>query len=205
MNILQITSSIKEKNSHSTRLAGLIIDKLKENTKATVITRNLRETALPHFSEVHLKAFANHQEIDTVEKEKITQLSDELIQEVLDADVIVIGISMYNLTIPTMLKSWIDFIARIGKTFRYTPEGSVGLIENKKVYLAIATGDIYTVESQLHNDFTGKLMRAQLAFFGITDVEEFRVEGLAIPGIKETAFDRVVESLEEKFRLPENV
>lgn len=201
MNILQITSSIKEKNSHSTRLVGMITDKLLENSEATIVTRNLRETALPHFSEVHLKAFANHHEVEISEKEKIIRLSDELIQEISDADVLVIGISMYNLSIPTMLKSWIDFIARTGKTFRYTPEGVIGLIENKKAYLAIATGDIYTSENQLHNDFTENLMKAQLAFFGITDLEAFRVEGLAIPGAKETAFEKVAQSIEAKLRL----
>jgi FMN-dependent NADH-azoreductase len=99
----------------------------------TVTLRNLRETALPHFTEFHLKALANVAHIDPIEKQKILQLSDELIQEVMDANVLVIGVSMYNLTIPTMLKSWIDFIARVGKTFHYTPEGPVGLIGKKNI------------------------------------------------------------------------
>lgn len=189
MKILQITSSIKITNSHSTHLSDLIIEKLKEETPdAEVTLRDLRETALPHFNELHLKAFANHQDIDEVEKLKTLQLSDTLIQEVVDADVVVIAVSMYNYAIPSMLKSWVDFIARIGVTFRYTAEGSIGLLENKKIYLAIATGDICTSGIQKLNDFTENYIRAQLAFFGITDVETFRVEGLAIPGIKETAF-----------------
>jgi FMN-dependent NADH-azoreductase len=202
MKILQITSSIKTDHSHSTQLSDLIIAKLKETSQASVKIRNLRETALPHFTELHLKAFANHQDIGTLEKEKIIQLSDELIQEILDADVLVIGISMYNLTISTMLKSWIDFIARIGKTFRYTPEGSVGLLKDKKVYLAIATGDVYSAEHQLGNDFTENLIRAQMAFFGLTDVASFRVEGLAIPNMKETAYEKVKKNIAEYFMLP---
>lgn len=139
MKILQINFSLKTNGSYSKQLANVLIAKLKENeTNVTVVSRNLNESNLPHFTEAHLADFSDSNQSGS----DAVKLSDELIDELLDADTIVIGVPMYNVTIPSVLKSWIDFLGRAGKTFKYTVDGAIGLVE-KKVYLAIATGGFF--------------------------------------------------------------
>lgn len=157
MKILQINSSLKAEHSYSSKLSNAIIEKLrKKDPTLTVVTRNLTDSPLPHFSENHFKAFSN---------------------------------------IPSVLKSWIDFVVRAGKTFRYTPEGANGLIDNKKVYLAIASGGVFSEGPRKMFNFTEPYLKAVLGFIGLTDVEAVRVEGLAIPGIKETALEKAVQNI----------
>jgi len=196
MKILQVVSSLKKEHSQSSKLSDAIVERLREHDpSATVVTRNLSEFSLPHFSDAHFNALNNIDKIDTTQKVAITMLSDRLIDELLEADTIIIGVPMYNLSIPSVLKSWIDFITRAGKTFKYTPEGAIGLIENKKVYLAIASGGVYSAGPRQAFDFTEPYLKAILGFLGLTDVHTFRVEGLAIPGIKDIAQEKAIQSL----------
>jgi FMN-dependent NADH-azoreductase len=196
MKILQIISSLHEEHSFSTKLSNAVIEKLAEkNSAITVVTRNLTESALPHFAQTHFKALHNIDAIDATHKEETVKLSDQLINELIDADTLVIGVPTYNLTIPSLLKSWIDFVVRAGKTFRYTAEGAMGLVQNKKVYLAISSGGVYSDGHRKAFDFTEPYLRAVLGFIGLTNIEAVRVEGLAIPGIKETALDKAVSNI----------
>ncbi|MFD1003416.1 FMN-dependent NADH-azoreductase [Ohtaekwangia kribbensis] len=196
MKILQINSSLKTEHSYSSKLSNAIIEKLREKEPSlTLVTRNLTNSPLPYFSENHFKAFSNSDDIDPVEKEETVKLSDQLISELIDADIIVIGVPTYNLTIPSVLKSWIDFIVRAGKTFRYTADGANGLIGNKKVYLAISSGGVFSEGPRKMFNFTEPYLKAVLGFIGLTDVEAVRVEGLAIPGIKETALEKAVQNI----------
>lgn len=104
---------------------------------------------------------------------------------------------MYNLTIPSTLKSWIDHLTRVGVTFKYVENGLEGLIKGKKVYLAISSGNIYSQEPRKSFDFTENYMRAILGFLGMTDVTVFRAEGTSIPGLKETAIAKATEKIQE--------
>ena len=187
MKILQINSSLKKEHSYSSKLSNAIIEKLKEkNSAVIVVTRDLTDDALPHFAETHFKALYNIDDIDPVQKAAAVKISDKLINELIDANTVVIGVPTYNLTIPSTLKSWIDFVVRAAKTFRYTSEGAMGLVENKKVYLAISSGGVFSEGPRKAFDFTEPYLRAVLGFIGLTDIDAVRVEGLAIPGIKET-------------------
>lgn len=93
--------------------------------------------------------------------------SDQLINEVKAADVIVLGVPVYNFSIPATLKAWIDLVARARETFRYTENGPVGLLENKKVYLVMASGGV-PLESEM--DFASNYLKFFMQFIGITDV-----------------------------------
>lgn len=108
-------------------------------------------------------------------------LTDALVEEFLAADVVVIGAPMYNFSIPTQLKAWIDRIAQAGRTFRYTENGPVGLAGGKKVIIASSRGGIYAgtpLENAL--DHQEAFLRAFLGFVGITDVTIVRAEGVAM-------------------------
>ena len=122
--------------------------------------------------------------------------SDEAIAELKDADIIVIGVPMYNFSLHSSLKAWIDHICRAGQTFSYSEKGPEGLIKNKKVYLAISTGGVYSEGFMKPYDFTEPYLRTLLGFLGMTDITAYRAEGLNMPDLKEHALEKAVESIE---------
>jgi FMN-dependent NADH-azoreductase len=123
--ILHIDSSITGENSVSRTISGAIVSRLsRENPGAEVVRRDLTDDPLPHLT---LAAFGDSSVLD----------------EFLGADTIVIGAPMYNFTVPSQLKAWIDRIVLAGKTFRYTENGPEGLAKGKRVIIALARGGIY--------------------------------------------------------------
>ncbi|GAE84946.1 FMN-dependent NADH-azoreductase [Bacteroides reticulotermitis] len=154
---------------------------------------------LPHFGLRHIKSFTTPQGEHSAELATIYQLAEETLDKLFAADIIVIGVPMYNLGIPSTLKTWIDNVTRAGRTFRYTEKGPEGLVKGKKAYLAIATGSIFS-DDQLRSplDFTEPYLRAALDLIGITDVTTFRVEDLCISGIKKNALNKTVEIANEQ-------
>jgi FMN-dependent NADH-azoreductase len=114
----------------------------------------------------------------------------------MDADAVVLGVPIYNFAIPSALKTWIDHVARVGRTFKYGAHGSPeGLVKGKKVYLAVASGGIYSEGPMKAFDFAEPYLKAVLGFLGMTDIRTFRAEGTAIPNIKETALAKAIESV----------
>lgn len=196
MKILHLISSPRGDASFSTKLGDAIIQKLKSaNPGASVKMHNLTNTPFPHLEEVHLHSFFTPVEQRTPAQISAIKHSDDAIAEINDADILVISVPMYNFGIHSTLKAWIDHIARAGVTFAYTENGPVGLIKNKRAYLAIATGGIYSEGAYKSYDFTEPYLRTVLGFIGISDVMTFRVEGLNIPEVKETAMDKAVGAL----------
>lgn len=194
--VLFIKSSITGDNSQSTKLALTIIDKIKKNKGSIkIIERDLITAPPPHFSSEHLKAFSSSDKELTDDLRKLLEWSDQAISELFKADFIVITAPMYNLAIPSNLKTWIDNINRAGKTFKYSEAGAEGLVKGKKVFITISTGGIYSELPLKEFDHTESYLRAMLQFLGMTDIKVFRVEGTAMPGIKETAFEKAVENM----------
>jgi FMN-dependent NADH-azoreductase len=107
-------------------------------------------------------------------------LSDELIGEVQAADVLVIGVPMYNFGIPSNLKSWFDYVLRAGTTFRYTETGPEGLVKGKQAILVLTRGGIYSEGPMQVLDAQEPHVRAMLNFIGVTDIRYIRAEGLAL-------------------------
>ena len=184
--------------SQSIKLGNAIVERIQtENPESVLKTRNLSTRPLPHLDGTHLTSFFTPQENRTAEHLAAIVHSETAIEELFNADTIVIDVPMYNFGIPSTLKSWIDHVARVGKTFRYTENGAEGLVKNKKIYLAIATGGVYSEGIMKEFDFTESYLKSVLGFLGITDITTFRVEGSAIPELKNIALPTALKSVKE--------
>ena len=166
--ILKISSSGRIEGSTSRALSRDLISALKDRYgELDVVDRDLA-TGVPVVDEAWIEANFTPEESRTEQHRKTLAYSDTLVAELQNADVLVIGVSMYNFSITATLKAWIDMIARAHLTFRYTENGPQGLLSGKKAYLVVATGGV-PVGSPM--DFATPYLRHALAFVGITDVE----------------------------------
>jgi len=194
--ILHIISSPRGEASMSIKLGYAIIEKIKtEYPGSTVKENNLVEKHFPHLEEAHLTSFFTPAESRTPEDMAAVKHSDDAINEIRDADIIVIGAPLYNFSIHSTLKAWLDHVVRAGVTFKYDENGPEGLIKGKKVYIALASGGIYSEGPMKPFDFAEPYLKHMLSFIGLTDISVFRVEGSAIPGIKDTALEKGISSI----------
>ncbi len=196
MRILRITSSPRKEYSKSIKLGAAIVEKLlAAHPGAIVKHKDLTLSPLPHLEEVHLKAFYTPVAHHLPGYEAAIRHSDEAIADIKAANVLVIEAPLYNLTIASTLKAWIDHIVRAGITFNHTPEGDVGLLTGKKVYVAVTAGSIYSDEAGKARDFVTPLLRAVLGMLGMTDVAFIMADGFNVPGVKETALQKAIDSI----------
>ena len=173
--ILQVNASILSNEGQSTRLANDFVASFRSDEK--LIVRDLALDPVPHLDAERFGAFIAKPESRTLKQDAIVAYSDELIGELKAADVIVLGLPMYNFGVPSALKAYFDHIARAGVTFRYTEQGPVGLLTGKKAYVFAARGGLYQGTPR---DTQTQYVRDFLAFLGITDVEFVYAEGLAM-------------------------
>lgn len=177
MNILQINSSARSTGSESTRLADLIVARLKSaSPAATLVRHDLAAKPLQVIDGPTLGALFTPADQRSAEQAARVAIDDALIAEAHAADVIVIGAPMYNFGVTIQLKSWFDAIARAGVTFRYSETGPEGLLKNKKVYVALARGGIH---KDGPSDTQVPYLKTMLGFLGLTDVQFVYAEGLA--------------------------
>ncbi|TCD12147.1 FMN-dependent NADH-azoreductase [Pedobacter frigidisoli] len=196
MKILHLISSPRGAVSFSIKLGNAIVEKLvTANPNSTITTHDLTSSPFPHLEEVHLNSFYTPLENFTPELTEAVKHSNEAIAELMDADVIVIGVPLYNFGIHSTLKAWIDHIARAGQTFSYSGNGPEGLVKGKKVYLAISSGGVYSEGPMKSYDFTEPYLRAVLGFLGMVDMKAFRVEGVNMPDLKDQALEKAIESI----------
>jgi FMN-dependent NADH-azoreductase len=194
--ILHIISSPKGEASMSIKLGNTVIDKIKtEYPGSTVKVRDLTKNPFPHLEEATLAAFYTPAENHTPENKEAVKHSNEAIAEIMEADIIVIGAPLWNFGIPSVLKAWIDHIARAGHTFKYGEAGPEGLIKDKLVYIAMASGGIYSSGAMQGYDFATPYLKGVFGFLGVTDINVFRVEGSAYPGQAEIALQNGLESV----------
>ncbi|MFJ3450377.1 FMN-dependent NADH-azoreductase [Pseudomonas sichuanensis] len=178
MKLLHIDSSILGDNSASRQLSREVVDAWKAaDPSIEVVYRDLAADAISHFSAATLVAAGTPQDLRDAAQAHEAQLSAETLEEFLAADAVVIAAPMYNFSVPTQLKAWIDRIAVAGKTFRYTEAGPEGLCGDKKVILVSTAGGLHQGQPTGvgHEDF----LNVFLGFIGITDVETVRAHGLA--------------------------
>ena len=198
MNILHLMTSPRGGASNSNKLSNAIVNRLTEiYPGSSVKTQDLAQSPLPHLDQTTITSFFTPEEQLTPEIVQSLKLSDDTIADINEADVIVIGTGMYNFSIPSTLKAWIDHIVRARKTFRYSEAGIEGLIKNKKLYLAIAAGGIYSEGFMKEFDFTENYLRAVFGFLGMTDITVFRVEGLNLPGVEPQAMADTYGQIEQ--------
>ena len=175
--LLQINSSIHNGKGQSSQLADQFVAAFRErNPDARIIRRDLAAEAVPHLTAERFGAFIANPEQLSTEQRAVLAYSDALISELKAADVIVLGLPMYNFGVPSHLKAYFDHVARAGVTFRYTSSGPQGLLTGKKVYVFAARGGVYG-GSELDTE-TG-YVRVFLRFLGMDDVEFVHAEGLA--------------------------
>jgi FMN-dependent NADH-azoreductase len=176
MNILQVNASARRDGAHSTRIADAIVERLRAASPETRLTvRDLAVQPHPMVDEMALTALATPPDRRTPEQAARVALDDALIAEVQAADVLVLGVPMYNFGVPVQLKNWIDAIARAGVTFRYTEQGPVGLLAGRRVYLALARGGRYRDTAA---DTQVPYLKTVLGFLGMTDLHFVYAEGL---------------------------
>lgn len=195
--ILQLNSSLMGELSYSKKLGNAIIEKIKKKyPNSTVEQLDLIQSNIPHLSTETLQAMFTPLEQQTEAIKQKLILSDLLVKQLFDADIIVIGAPLINRTIHSALKSWIDHITRRAITFGYSKEGlPIGLVSGKKIYIAMSSGGIYTDEYGKVNDFVAPYLQSFLGFLGMTDISIFRVEGLHVPLIKDTALEKGINSI----------
>ncbi|MGF6849904.1 FMN-dependent NADH-azoreductase [Chitinophaga sp. W3I9] len=194
--ILHLISSLQENGSHSIQLGRAIVEKIQEKYPGSVAEElNLVNIEIPHLTPAVLRTFFIPGEQLTEEEKESVRFSDEMVKQLLAADIIVIGAPLYNFTIHTALKAWIDHITRAGITFGYGENGPVGMVAGKKVYVAMSSGGIYSEGPGKANDFVAPYLNAFLGFLGMTDLTIFRAEGLKVPGVKEFAMQKAINSI----------
>ena len=194
MNILHVTSSARGNASYSNRVAADVIGALQaRNPGATVALRDLARDALPHIDDDFVAATRSPAGPQTERQREQLAQSNALVDELLASDVIVIAAPMINFTIPSTLKTWIDYVARAGRTFSYSEKGPQGLVTGKQVILVVARGGIYAGNPAL--DFQVPYLKSVLGFLGMTDVEVIEVEGTAFGP---EAAERAVEAANAK-------
>ncbi|HQR10765.1 MAG TPA: NAD(P)H-dependent oxidoreductase [Casimicrobiaceae bacterium] len=178
MNILQINSSARTDDSQSTRLAGALVGRIRrDHPDASVTVRDLARDPHPPLDETALTALFTPASQRTPEQQARVARDDALIAEVQAADVVVLGVPMYNFGVSAQLKNWIDAISRAQVTFRYTADGPEGLLKGKKVYVALTRGGTYR---NTPSDSQVPYLKTVFAFFGMTDVNFVYAEGLAM-------------------------
>jgi FMN-dependent NADH-azoreductase len=177
--LLQINASINNSHGQSSQLANQFVNAfLARNPTAKIVVRDVAATEpVPHLSAERFGAFITKPEERNTAQHAVVAYSDTLIHELKQADVIVLGLPMYNFGVPSQLKAYFDHIARAGVTFKYTDKGPMGLLGGKKVYVFAARGGLYAGTPL---DTQTSYVRDFLRFLGMTEVEFIYAEGLAV-------------------------
>ncbi len=179
MKTLVILSSILGDRSHSKQLADHLVARVTQADPAAIVTtRDIGAQPLPYFDGATAGALFTPADARSVEQQRIVELSDTLVAELKQADRIVFAVPVYNFNLPAQFKSYLDYIARAGVTFRYTPEGvPEGLVKGKQVFVLTARGG---KAEGTPSDTMTPYLRQMLAFLGMTDVTFIAAEGMAM-------------------------
>ena len=176
--LLQINASLFSNQGQSSLLANRFVSKWQaDHTDGKVVIRDLAVSPVPHLDGERFGAFLSKPDTRTTEQQAVLDFSDQLINELKQADVLVLGLPLYNFGVPSVLKAYIDHIARAGSTFTYTEKGPVGLLTGKKAVIFAARGGKYAGTPL---DTQSEYIRGLLAFLGVTDIEFVYAEGLAM-------------------------
>jgi FMN-dependent NADH-azoreductase len=194
--LLQINASLNNGNGQSSRLANQFVAAYRRrHPGAKIVERDVAAAEpVPHLNAERFGSFITKPEERSAAQHAVVAYSDILINELKQADVIVLGLPMYNFGVPSQLKAYFDHIARAGVTFKYTEKGPVGQLTGKKVYVFAARGGVH---AGTPIDTQTSYVRDFLRFLGMDDVEFVYAEGLAIsPESKEAGLARAAAEIE---------
>ena len=192
---LILDSAVTGEASISRRLTAAFADELRRRDPTVqIVSRDLGANPVPHLLP---ETVAGIRSTATTEAEKAAlALSDELVDELRETDLLVIGAPMYNFGIPSALKSWFDYILRAGVTFRYTENGPEGLLPVKKAVVIETRGGLYSEGPAVAMDSQEPHLRTLLGFMGVSDVIFVRAEKLGFgPEAVQEAVDGAIEEL----------
>ncbi|RZF55973.1 FMN-dependent NADH-azoreductase [Acinetobacter halotolerans] len=187
MKLLHLDSSALGEYSATREIGHAIVQELKKHGPLDVTYRDLHTDPIPHFVK-HLDSLSAEAQVD-----------ERILQQFEETDVFVLGAPMYNLSIPTTLKAWIDRILIAGRTFRYTENGPQGLVSGKKVIIVSARGSAYG--DQFPMDHQESYLKDIFNFLGVQDVFIVRAEGMAFP-TRSQSISQTINSIPEMFAIP---
>ncbi|AKZ64690.1 NAD(P)H dehydrogenase [Herbaspirillum hiltneri N3] len=180
MNILHLSCSPRGQESESYRLSQKIISFLQSRTPAlAVVRRNAAEGDVAHVDANYADVLGAAREPAGFSVEGSISRSEQLICELEQADAVLISTPMHNLTVPSALKAWIDHVVRIRRTFDVTPQGKIGTLRDRPVYIAVSSGGVYSGERARQPDFLTTYLKTILASIGLHDLHFFSVQGTA--------------------------
>lgn len=194
--VLHLISSIQGNQSYSLKLSKAVVEKVIEKYPGSIVEEvDLNDLNIPHLNPKLLQSMFTPGDQLTAETRASLRYSNEAVEQLLAADIIVVGAPLYNFTIPSSLKAWIDHITRAGITFGYTENGPVGLVTGKKVYVAMSSGGIYADGPGKSSDFVAPYLQTVFGALGMKDLTVFRAEGVKVTGVKETALEKGIASI----------
>lgn len=176
LRVLRVDASGRRQDSITRQLLDTLLERLAARHRALAVTVRDVSTGLPTVDSAWIAANFTAPETRSAEQQASLAQSDALVAELMNAEVLVIGVPVYNFGVPAALKAWVDLVARAGVTFRYTDEGPMGLLGGRKAYLVLASGGVPLGSAA---DFASRYMRHVLGFLGITDVEVLGADQLA--------------------------
>jgi FMN-dependent NADH-azoreductase len=194
LTVLRIDASGRHHGSNSRALSDRLTERLRQqHGSIRLVQRDLAASSIPFVSENWINANFTAPEQRTPQQQAELALSDQLVEELKAADILVIGVPIYNFGVPAVLKAWIDMIARARLTFQYSEIGPVGLLQGKKAWLIVTSGG--TVSGS-EIDFATGYMKHVLGFIGISDVEVIAADQLMLDGDKKlTAAQQKIAAL----------
>lgn len=174
--LLAIQTSLFANNGESSKLVHRFIENWqRQSPEGRVILRDLATNPVPHLDADRFQALVTTENDRSHEQQAVVDYSDSLIEEIKEADELVFGIPMYNLDVPSTLRSYFDHIARAGVTFRYTENGPVGLVDDKPTYVVVTRGGFYGEEHP-----QTQYIRQFLGLLGISNITFVLAEGLNV-------------------------
>lgn len=191
-NVLVINSSLNGKNGHSNKLTQAYLERISAKDNISVTQVDLAAIELPHLSADEMQSWMTPVEERNTEQKELAAISDTFIEQLKSADIVVIGMPMYNFGVPSVFKAWIDRIARAGITFKYTEKGPQGLLEGKDVVVLAARGGMYAGTPK---DSQSQYLNDVFAFIGLDNIDFIYAEGLAMG---EASFNNAVSEANQK-------
>lgn len=193
--LLQINSSLFGDNGNSSQLTREFVQRWKtQHPEGEVIVHDFAKETVPHLDAARVQAMFTPAENRTLEQQAVVDYSDRLIEEIRTADVIVLGVPLYNFGIPSTLKAYFDHLTRAGITFQYTDKGPVGLLDNKPVYVIATRGGLHKGQP---TDTQSQFLQHFFGFIGLKDVHFIYAEGLNM-GQKDQAFAQAKAEIEQE-------
>jgi FMN-dependent NADH-azoreductase len=181
-NILLIKSSLNSEQSHSNTLSQSLVKQFNTKGDVTIAERDLAKDNLPHLTQTEMGAWMTDIAQRSQEQADLATISDDLIEELKNSDIIVVGMPMYNFGVPSTFKAWVDRVARAGITFQYTENGPVGLLKGKMVIVVASRGGIY---AGTQKDSQTQYLTDVFSFMGMENISFIYAEGLNMPGSEE--------------------